>query len=79
MIQPDEAMNLTEMRAYVKGFEDARNAMFDATDKFYRSNKTDQNRREEVELMAIKPILFNTEMVRAILDGWKTCKSTEMR
>ena len=40
-IQPDEAMNLTEMRAYVKGFEDARNAMFDATDKFYRSNKTD--------------------------------------
>lgn len=23
--------------------------------------------------MAIKPILFNTEMVRAILDGWKTC------
>ena len=41
MIQPDEAMNLTEMRAYVKGFEDARNAMFDVTDKFYRSNKTD--------------------------------------
>lgn len=31
MIQPDEAMNLTEMRAYVKGFEDARNAMFDVT------------------------------------------------
>lgn len=23
--------------------------------------------------MAIKPILFNTEMVWAILDGWKTC------
>lgn len=23
--------------------------------------------------MAIKPILFNTEMVRAILDGLKTC------
>lgn len=23
--------------------------------------------------MAIKPILFNTEMVLAILDGWKTC------
>lgn len=23
--------------------------------------------------MAIKPILFNTEMVRAILNGWKTC------
>lgn len=24
--------------------------------------------------MAIKPILFNTEMVRAILDGRKLCK-----
>lgn len=24
--------------------------------------------------MAIKPILFNTEMVRAILDGRKCCK-----
>lgn len=23
--------------------------------------------------MSIKPILFNTEMVRAILNGWKTC------
>lgn len=23
--------------------------------------------------MSVKPILFNTEMVRAILDGWKTC------
>lgn len=40
-IQPDEPMNLTEMRAYVKGFEDARNAMFDVTDKFYRNSKTD--------------------------------------
>lgn len=41
IIQPEEPMNLAEMKAYVKGFEDARNAMFDATDKFYRSNKTD--------------------------------------
>lgn len=41
MIQPDEPMNLAEMKAYVKGFEDARNAIFDTVDKFYRSNKTD--------------------------------------
>ena len=40
-IQLDEPMNLTEMKAYVEGFEDARNAFFDAVDKFYRSNKTD--------------------------------------
>lgn len=41
IIQPDEPMNLTEMKAYVKGFEDARNAIFDTVDKFYRLNKTD--------------------------------------
>lgn len=40
-IQPDGPMNLTEMKAYLEGFEDARNAIFDAVDKFYRSNKTD--------------------------------------
>lgn len=40
-IQPDEPMNLAEMKAYVKGFEDARNAIFDTVDTFYRSNKTD--------------------------------------
>lgn len=38
-IQSDEPMNLTEMKAYVKGFEDARNAIFDAVDTFYRSNE----------------------------------------
>ena len=41
VIQPDEPMNLAEMKAYVKGFEDARNAIFDAVDTFYRSNKAD--------------------------------------
>lgn len=30
-------------------------------------------RKGDVKRMAIKPILFNTEMVRAILDGKKTC------
>jgi hypothetical protein len=41
IIQPEEPMNLAEMKAYVKGFEDARNAIFDTVDKFYRLNKTD--------------------------------------
>lgn len=40
-IEPNEPMNLTEMKAYVKGFEDARNALFDSVDKCYRSMKTD--------------------------------------
>ena len=34
IIQPEEPMNLAEMKAYVKGFEDARNAIFDTVDKF---------------------------------------------
>lgn len=29
--------------------------------------------------MAIKPILFNTEMVRAILDGRKTCNRSVIK
>lgn len=40
-IQPEEPMNLEEIKAYVKGFEDARNALFDTIDKCYRSMKTD--------------------------------------
>lgn len=40
-IEPNEPMNLVEMKAYVKGFEDARNAFFDSVDKCYRSMKTD--------------------------------------
>jgi len=47
------------------------------TDVVGRSVKTLQNGealvgRTEVWMMAIKPILFNTEMVRALLDGRKT-------
>ena len=41
LIKPDEPMNLTEMKAYVKGFEDARNALFDSVDTCYRNMKTD--------------------------------------
>lgn len=41
MVIPSEPMNLMEMKAYVKGFEDARNAIFDSIDKCYRSMKTD--------------------------------------
>ncbi|MCI6535092.1 MAG: hypothetical protein SOV77_09030 [Lachnospiraceae bacterium] len=40
-IQPGEAMNLTEIKAYVKGYEDSRNAFMDSLDKCYRSMKTD--------------------------------------
>lgn len=40
-IEPNEPMNLTEMKAYVKGFEDARNALLDSVDKCYRSMKDD--------------------------------------
>ena len=40
-IEPSDPMNLSEMKAYVKGFEDARNAFFDSVDKCYRSMKTD--------------------------------------
>lgn len=41
VIQPENPMNLEEIKAYVKGFEDARNALFDSVDKCYRSLKTD--------------------------------------
>ena len=41
IIRPEDGMNLMEMKAYVKGFEDARNSLFDAIDKCYRSLKTD--------------------------------------
>lgn len=41
VIQPEEPMNLTEIKAYVKGCEDARNAFMDSLDKCYRSMKTD--------------------------------------
>lgn len=41
VIQPEEAMNLAEMKTYVKGYEDARNAFYDSADRCYRSLKTD--------------------------------------
>lgn len=41
MIQPQESMTLGEMKAYLNGFEDARNAMFDSVDACYRNTKTD--------------------------------------
>lgn len=40
-IQPEEPMNLMEMKAYVKGYEDAINASKDSLDMCYRSMKTD--------------------------------------
>lgn len=41
VIQPEIPMTLIEMQAYLKGLEDARNAMFDSIDSCYRSMKTD--------------------------------------
>ena len=43
LIKTDESMTLDELKAYVKGFEDARYKMFDAVDKCYRSLQTDQD------------------------------------
>ena len=40
-VQPDVPMNLEEIKAYVKGYEDARNALFDTVDKCYRDTKSD--------------------------------------
>lgn len=33
VVQPSEPMNLEEMRAYINGYEDARNALFDIVDR----------------------------------------------
>lgn len=41
VVQPSEPMNLEEMRAYINGYEDVRNALFDIVDTCYRSMKTD--------------------------------------
>lgn len=41
VVQPSEPMNLEEMRAYINGYEDARNALFDIVDTCYRNMKTD--------------------------------------
>lgn len=40
-IRPNRPMNLKEMKAYVEGNEDARNAMLDAVNDCYVDEKTD--------------------------------------
>ncbi len=40
-VQPQEPMTLEELKAYLKGYEDARNAIFDAVCECYRNHKTD--------------------------------------
>ena len=41
LIQPEEPMNLEEMKAYAKGYEDARNEFMYLINKCYRIMKTD--------------------------------------
>lgn len=41
MVQPKELMNLMEMSAYIKGYEDARDAFFETLDRCYSEMKTD--------------------------------------
>ena len=40
-IRPNRAMDLKEMKAYVEGYEDARNTMLDAVHDCYVDEKTD--------------------------------------
>ena len=40
-VKPDVPMNFEEIKAYVKGYEDARNALLDTVDKCYRDTKSD--------------------------------------
>lgn len=40
-VQPDVPMNFEEIKAYVKGYEDVRNALLDTVDKCYRDTKSD--------------------------------------
>lgn len=40
-IRPNRAMDLKEMKAYVEGYEDARNTMLDAVNDCYVDEKTD--------------------------------------
>mgnify|MGYP001061453546 CR=1 FL=1 len=40
-VQPSEPMRLDELKAYVKGYEDARDALLSSVGECYRSMKTD--------------------------------------
>ena len=40
-VLPNEPMTLNDMKTYLRGFEDARNAMLDSVDACYREMKTD--------------------------------------
>lgn len=40
-VNPDDSMTLVELKAYVKGFEDALNSMEDAVSMTYGLMKTD--------------------------------------
>lgn len=40
-IMPGEPLNIYEIKAYIKGFENARDEIFSCVDKCYRDMKTD--------------------------------------
>ena len=41
LISPEDGMTLDEMKAYLKGYEDAKYRMYDSVDKCYRALKKD--------------------------------------
>ena len=41
LISPEDGMTLEEMKAYLKGYEDAKYRLYDSVDKCYRAMKTD--------------------------------------
>lgn len=40
-VEPSDPMKLSELKIYLKGFEDARNAMMDAVGRCYLETRTD--------------------------------------